>query len=254
MKRLKKLLTVGIAAGMLATLPATASAQTDERLPAPVTAQGTQTAETRPSMDSIKERAAKAIERRLDTLDELTSRVTGSEHMTPRHKSTLLGEYASASFGLGVLGDRIEAATTYEELRDLIPRIAADFRIYLVVVPKTRQVNASDRVGDAVVRLDEAADTTAEAIRRAEDAGYDMTDAKRWLVSARDDIAEARNTGVPVADNVIGLQASDWKEPAASELAQGHRRLLNASVDLRKAKASLEQAKQAIEDAIGSDA
>ncbi len=254
MKRLKKLLTVGIAAGMLLTLPAAASAQTDERPAATATAEGTETVATRPSIDSIKERAAKAIERRFDTLDELTRRVTESKHMSAAHKSTLLGEYASATFGLGVLGDRIEAATTYEELRVLVPKIATDFRIYLVVVPKSHQVNASDRVADAVVRLDEAADKTAEAIRRAEEAGYDMTDAKRWLISARDDIAEARNTGVPVADDVIGLQASDWKEPAKSTLEQGHRRLLNASVDLRKAKASLEQAKQAIEDAIGSDA
>ena len=253
MKRLKKLLTVGIAAGMLMTLPAAANAQSDER---PATTDTVETADTavRPSIDSIKERAAAAIDRRLDTLDELTRRATNSVHMTDGHKSTLLGEYASATFGLSVLGDDIAAATTYEQLRELVPAIATDFRIYLVVVPKSRQVAASDRVADAVDRLDDAADTAAEAIRRGEGAGYDMTDAKRWLVSARDDIAEARRTGVPVADDVIGLHASDWENPAKSTLEEGHRRLRNAGVDLRKAKVSLEQTKKAIEDAISSDA
>jgi hypothetical protein len=253
MKRLKKLLTVAIAAGMLMTLPATANAQTDEQPVATDTVETTDTA-ARPSIESIKERAAAAIERRLSTLDELTDLVTNSAHMTDGHKSTLLGEYASASFGLSVLGDDIAAATTYEQLRELVPAIATDFRIYLVVVPKSRQVAASDRVADAVDRLDDAADTAAEAIRRAEEAGYDMTDAKRWLISARDDIAEARRTGVPVADDVIGLQASDWQDPAKSTLEEGHRRLQNARVDLRKAKASLDQTKKAIEEAIGSDA
>ncbi len=251
MRRFKRTIAVGLAAGMLAALPAAANAQTDEQ---PATTGVVETTETRPSIDTIKDRAARAIERRLATLDELTRRVNDSQYMTPRHKSTLLGEYASASFGLETLGDAIEEASTYEELRILVPKIATEFRIYLVVVPKTREVQASDRVADAVERLDEAADTTAEAIRRAEEAGYDMTEATRWLISARDDIAEARRTGIPVAGDVIGLQASDWPDPAKSTLEQGHRRLLDAKVDLRKAKASLDKARQAIEDAIGSDA
>ncbi|GMR02325.1 MAG: hypothetical protein BMS9Abin20_0656 [Acidimicrobiia bacterium] len=252
MKRLRRLIAVGVAAGMLFAIPATANAQTDETRDATEVIDTTD-ATTRPSIDKIKERAAAAIDRRLATLDTLTERVGNSKHMTDRHKGTLLGEYATASFGLSALGRDIQAAETLEELRNLIPAIAEDFRIYLVVVPKSRQVGASDRVADVVERLDEAADTVAEAIRRGEEAGYDMSDARWWLVSARDDIAEARRTGIPVADDVIGLQASDWEEPASSRLQEGRRRLENARVDVRKAKLSLEKARRAIEDAIGSD-
>ncbi len=252
MKRLRRLMAVGIATGMLFAVPAAANARTDETRDATeVTTTNDET--TRPSIDKIKERAAAAIDRRLATLDTLTERVGNSEHMTDAHKGTLLGEYASASFGLSSLADEIENATSLEELRELVPAIAERFRIYLVVVPKSRQVEASDRVADVVERLDEAADAIAEAIRRGEEAGYDMGEAKRWLVSARDDIAEARRTGVPVADDVIGLQASDWEEPASSQLHEGRRRLDNARVDVRKAKLSLDKARQAIEDAIGSD-
>jgi len=252
MKRLRKLITVGVAAGMLFAIPATASAQTDETREVTEVTDTTNTA-TRPSIDKIKERAAAAIDRRLATLDTLTDRVNNGEHMTDRHKSTLLGEYESARFGLSSLADDIENATTLEELRGLVPAIAERFRIYLVVVPKSRQVEASDRVADVVERLDEAADTVAEAIRRGDKAGYDMSKARRWLISARDDIAEARRTGVPVANDVIILQASDWEEPASSRLHEGRRRLENARVDVRKAKLSLEKARQAIKDAIGSD-
>lgn len=236
MKRMKRLIAVGLSAGMLMALPATASAQTDEST--------TQSAER--TIDSAKERAQAAIDRRLETLDTLTERVTNSEHMTDRHKATLLGEYTSASFGLSVLSEEIADATTGDELRTLIPAIAEDFRIYLVVVPKSRQVGASDRVGDIVERLEEAADKVAAAIERGDEAGLDMSEARRWLISARDDIAEARRTGVPVAGDVIGLQASDWEDPASSTLTEGRRRLQNSRVDIRKAIESLKQARKAI--------
>ncbi|GMQ98465.1 MAG: hypothetical protein BMS9Abin17_0977 [Acidimicrobiia bacterium] len=239
MKRMKRLIAVALAVGLLMSLPATANAASDET-----------EATSRPTIEQVKERAQAAIDRRLDTLDTLTQRVTDSAHMTDAHKGVLLGEYATAEFGLAALGDEIAAATTGEELRELVPLIAKDFRIYLVVAPKSREVNASDRVGDVVERLDEAADTVAEAIRRGEEAGLDMSAAQRWLISARDDIAEARSTGVPVAGDVIGLQASDWEEPASSALQQGKRRLENAHIDIHKAKASLEKARDAIKDAI----
>ncbi|MFV2000788.1 MAG: hypothetical protein ACC654_10545 [Acidimicrobiia bacterium] len=241
MKRMKRLAAIALAVGLLMSLPATANAASDET-----------EATSRPTIEQVKERAQAAIDRRLDTLDELTQRVTDSAHMTAAHKAVLLGEYASAEFGLSALGEEIAAATSGDELRELVPLIAKDFRIYLVVVPKSREVNASDRVGDVVDRLDEAADTVAEAIRRGEEAGFDMSAAQRWLISARDDIDEARRTGVPVAGDVIGLQASDWEEPASSALEEGRRRLENARVDIRKAVASLEQARDAIKDAIDS--
>jgi len=239
MKRMKRLIAVAMAVGLLMSLPATANAASDE----------TETT-SRPTVEQVKERAQAAIDRRLDTLDKLTQRVTDSANMTDAHKSVLLGEYATAEFGLSALGDEIAGATTGDELRELVPLIAKDFRIYLVVVPKSRQVNASDRVGSVVERLEEAADTVAEAVRRGEQAGLDMSAAQRWLISARDDIDEARRTGVPVAGNVIGLQAADWEEPASSTLQEGRRRLENARIDIHKAKASLEKARDAIKAAI----
>lgn len=239
MKRTKRRIAVAVVVGLLMSLPAAANATNDET-----------EATSAPTMEQVKERAQDAIDRRLDTLGMLTQRVTESAHMTDAHKSVLLGEYASAEFGLSALGDQIAEATTREELRELIPMIAEDFRIYLVVVPKSRQVNASDRVGDIVERLEAAADTVAEAIQRGEEAGLDMDAANRWLISARDDIAEARRTGVPVAGDVIGLQATDWEEPAASVLQEGRRRLQNTRVDIHKARASLEKARDAIKDAI----
>ena len=202
------------------------------------------------SIHEIKDRARAAIDRRLDTLDRLTDRVDGASHISPQHAAALTGDYRAASNGLTGLAGEIENASTVEELRTLVPLIATDYRVYLVIVPKSYEVSASDRVGVAVDSLAGTADRLEAAIERATDAGFDATGAQRWLTSARDEIAEARRTGVPVADDVIDLDAGDWEEPAKSTLEEGRRRLDNARIDLRQAHGSLTKAAAALRDAI----
>jgi hypothetical protein len=241
MKRTRKLLVPAIALGLLLALPAAASAQETDT---------SSDASTEHSIEGVKARAHAAVDRRLDTLASLERRVVNHEYMTIVHKATLTADYVDAVAGLITLNREIQNAETAEELRELVPLIATDYRVYLVIVPKSHEVGASDRVAHVVSRFEDTADALADAIERAEAAGYDMTDASRWLISARDEIAEARRTGVPVANDVIDVDASDWEEPAKSTLEEGHRRLKNARVDLRQAKGSLDMAKQAIEDAI----
>lgn len=240
-KRTRKILVVAVALGVLMALPSAASAQETDV---------SRDRGTEHSIDEVKARAKAAIDRRLDTLASLQRRVRNHEFMTTVHKATLTADYADAVAGLMSLGREIQDVETGEELRDLVPLIATDYRVYSVIVPKTHQVAASDRVGHVASKFNDTADVISDAITRGEAAGYDMTDAKRWLVSARDEIAEARHTGVPVAGDVIDLDASDWEEPAKSTLEEGKRRLKNARVDLRQAKFSLIKAEQAIRDAI----
>lgn len=239
MKRMTQLIVATAALTAVMAVPLAAQAQEAE----------TDTT-SRQSIEQIKERAQAAIDRRLDTLDRLTDRIDSAQHMSDSHKATLTGDYRAAANGLTGLGVEIAAATTAEELRVLVPLIATDYRVYLVIVPKSLEVAASDRIGVAVDRLTNAADRLEDAIDRAEDAGIDATQAGRWLISARDEIAEAKRTGVPVADDVIGLDASDWEEPAKSMLQEGKRRLDNARVDVRQAHGSLTQGAAALRDAI----
>jgi hypothetical protein len=232
------LLTVAAALALTVALPVAAAAQEADT-------------GDRPSIEDVKDRAADAIERRLETLDDLTTRITASPHVTDEHEAALLSDYRVAAIGLEQLGDDIDDAETLEELRELVPLIAQGYRVYLVIVPKSAEVAGSDRVATAVDRLAGIAATLTNAADRAEAAGFDVTETRRWLTSARDEIAEANRTGVPVADLVIGLDAGDWEEPAKSMLQDGKRRLENARIDLRQAHGSLEQARQALREAIG---
>ncbi|KAA3641935.1 MAG: hypothetical protein DWP92_00135 [Armatimonadetes bacterium] len=247
MKRTRKLLALAAAIAMLGLLPQVALAQD-----APDGANPTVEDREHPhAIEKAKERAAVAITRRLKALDRIDARVSASKHVTDSHKRQLAGDYARAEAGLTALGRQIEDAETWKELRELTPLIATDYRVFLVILPKSHEVIVSDRMADGVVRLTGGAAKVLEAIERAEDAGFDMTEARRFLDVARDEIDAVSNGAVPVADRVIGLSAADWEEPAKSMLQAGKAALDQGRRDIRDAVEALKSACRAIKEAIG---
>ncbi|MEZ5174589.1 MAG: hypothetical protein R2823_00070 [Acidimicrobiia bacterium] len=202
-------------------------------------------------VDAIKRRAAEAIHRRLEALDRLGVRVRTDDHVTDGHAAQLTKHYARAAEGLTELGREIAAATSHEELRELVPLIATDYRVYLVIIPKSHEVLVSDHMADAADRLSDAAAVVLAAIERAEQAGYDMTEARHWLGVARDEITAVIRGAVPVADKVVGLTAADWEEPAKTLLTNGRAALRQGREDLHDAIRALGKARDAIADAIG---
>jgi hypothetical protein len=153
--------------------------------------------------------------------------------------------------GLRGLASEIRAADTREALKELVPLIAEDYRVYLVIIPKTHEVLVSDRMADAVDRLTDIVHTLTEAIERAEEAGFDMTEARRLLGIAIDEIDAVERGAVPVADSVVGLTAADWEEPAKSLLAEGKHRLEAGRQDIHDAIDALTKTRRAIYDTIG---
>jgi len=247
-RQLQRLLAPVLVVTALASLPTAALAQSEERVEA-------ETEAARPSRaDAIrqaKERAQQAIDRRLDTLDRLGDRVSNNAHITADHARSLVADFGAAQRGLAALGDEIDAADTLAGIFRLSTKIATDYRVYLVIAPKTHEVIVSDTIVDVADRFAEVANTLGEAIERADDGGYDVTEARRWLAVAEDEIGEAKRAGGPVAGDVIGLTASDWPDPAQSALRSGSSRLKNARLDLHEARAALHKSHEALREALG---
>ena len=84
----------------------------------------------------IKKHAQKAVDHRLATLSNLTDWAGRDEHVTEAHASQLLGYFAAAQSGLLALNEDIQATRTIEEALRLTEKIAGDYRVYLVILPK----------------------------------------------------------------------------------------------------------------------
>jgi len=187
-------------------------------------------------IDVIKHRALRAIDRRLHTIARLTQKVSTSKTVTDEHAKKLLLDMRDAAAGLEQLARKIKGAQTIEELRELVPLIATEFRIYQVVKPKVNQVLASDRVVATTVRLTELGDKLEKLIARAADAGYDVTRPRILLARMRHNVAAAGRLAGPVADMVVDLQPEDWPDPAKALLRKGRVRLDESGDHLARAR------------------
>ncbi len=220
---------VAIVAGVLGVLAPAASAQTQR--PA-----------AERSIEDIKQRCIQAIDDRLARIDRLQKAVASSRHVTARHEAILEGQLAEAQAGLTRLKAQIRAQDDREELKAECKSIVEDFRIYVLVTPRTMLTLAADAAVATANRLEDVAARIQNAIDEAAAAGKDVTQAQAEHDSmvAHIEAAKASASGVP--DAVLPLTPEDW--PSAQQV------LRQASADLRSAREDLREAKQDGHDAV----
>lgn len=187
------------------------------------------------TIEKLKDRAEQAVERRLDTIDRVIRALQGAGHLTDDHERILLGELEAAADGLSALGREIEAAETIAELRNLIPLIFEDYRIYALVVPKAHLVVVADTVGAVVDRVEIVAGSLQDAIDRLNGAGYDTAEAEEALAGMVESLRQADSLASAVPDSVLPLLPADWPDPARGILE-------GAQADLRSAREQLASA------------
>ncbi|GBD85255.1 hypothetical protein BMS3Abin02_01659 [bacterium BMS3Abin02] len=249
---INKTITAAVALSLVLALPGVAMAQTaDEPAPDRTVAEQTMDSQRLNIVNRIKERAQQAIDRRFETIDRLRTALNERGHATAGHKADLFVDLNEAEAGLRTLSREIQAATTVDQLRVLVPKIATDFRIYLVVAPKIREVIAGDTAVWVVNNPGaEAYERISAAVDRANQAGYDVTEAQAALQEMQTHMSKAEAYAGPVPNQVIDLGASDWENPAKALLRQGRDKLLQARDELRAARDSARAAVQALRDAI----
>ena len=215
---MKKLSVLLVAVLIVSMLPAAALAQetpadlgADERL-----------------IEKLKDRAEHAIDKRLETIERATEALGDAQHLTDEHERILLSELAAASDGLTALGREIESAETIAELRELIPSIFEDYRIYVVAVPKAHLVAVADTIVAAVDRLELVAGSLQDTVNRFKEAGFDTSEAEVVLGEMRAFLGEASASAGPVPDAVLLLAPGDWPDPAKGILQGAHSDVRNA--------------------------
>jgi ABC-type transporter Mla subunit MlaD len=210
---MKKISVLLAALLVVSLLPATAIAQEDTTR--------TDDAVER-IIENLKDRAEKAIEKRLDTIERVTEALEDAEHLTDQHERTLIAELASSAAGLTELGRQIEDAGTIEELRELIPLIFEDYRIYAVVVPKAHLVVVADTLMAITGRIELVAGSLQDAIDRLKEAGFDTSEAEEVLAEMNASLGEAVALAGPVPGTVLPLVPADWPDPAQGILQGAH--------------------------------
>lgn len=225
-----------IAASVFAlSVPAIALAQTDAEPPA--RDNQSLSDETRTNqLERAKAKVINKIERRLEALDRLTGKIEGARHISPAHAGLLLTDIAAAREVLRVGIPAVEAVTTPDELREVGTPIFENTLVFALLRPKAHEVVASDTVVAATLRFEELSGSLQEALDRLSATDIDTSEAQANLDEMSRLVDTALIVGGPVADAVIGLQPTDWPEPAQQGLRDGKAALGEARSSLRQAR------------------
>ncbi len=188
------------------------------------------------SVDMLRAAGDCEINRRFVTLDGLTYLVNHSEVLTAAHKTDLIDanpgnptSFVAERAGLTSLKASIDVDTTIASLRADIGKIAPDFRVYLVVVPKTHLVAAADGAAKVSARFVPLATELQNLINEAKADGRDVTKAQAALDDMNAKVGQANGLIAPVAARLLPLSAADWNNGTAGPVIKQARTTLHSA-------------------------
>jgi hypothetical protein len=229
-RSIRTLVAATTVAGLGLVAPAGASAST-ARLTTAATADHCDVA-------TVKTRVTAAIDRRLTTLDSLTSRTSQAGGVTDADRQTLLSQLSAEKNGLTGLKAHVASDTDCPTLRADAKSVVETYRVYLVMAPKVHLVIVADSI-TKITNSDKVADAEAKlqaGIDKKKNEGKDMTQAQADLNDMKAKIASARAAVASVSSSVINLQPTDYPGSRPTIVA-GRDSVRAGRADLRSARA-----------------
>jgi hypothetical protein len=241
----QKAAALAAVAGMTIAAGGTALAQTEGDPSAIGGRRGTPAAERVVTIDRLKARCIEAIDKRLPALARAKQHLADSAWVTDGHRSALNGQLDAQTEGLKALKEKIAGDSDRETLIADCRSIVHDYRVFALMLPKTRLVIGADRVPGAAARLTQVAVKLQGRIDEAEAAGKDVTAAQEALDKMTTEVGSATDAADGVADAVLPLKPQDYPDNkpvldgARTSLGQAHGHLKAAAAAGRQVVAAL---------------
>ena len=248
-----KMAAVLVPAAMLFALAAPAFAQ-DVNVSTSATASlGTTSASVNASAKlsavdaKLRDTSTAEISKRVDDLNTLAARVEAMVHVSASTKTSLNASMQTNITALTNLENKIAADTDTVTLKADVSSITKAYRIYLLVVPQTRILAASDRaatIGDMMTALNVKFQTRIAA---ASAAGRDTTAILKAQADMNAKIADANLQSSTAISGVSGLMPDNGD---ATVLASNNAALVKARADVRVATSDLTAANKDVKTII----
>jgi len=187
------------------------------------------------------------INRRFATLDALSAKVSASKMLTTSDAAALQSEIASTKSGLTSLKATIDSETSLPALRADIAKIAADYRVYLLVAPQVNLVSAADGVVAAQTRFADVNTRLAARIAAAKAAGKNTAAAQTALDAMNAAVAKAVGLAQPLPAKLLPLTPAQYNSGTAGPIMTSARATLGQARDqLKVAMASAKACRDAL--------
>jgi hypothetical protein len=232
----RRLMSLAVAGTGLALVAGTVPAYADTTpSPAPTSTSGTPRTCAADRLSYVQARVDAAVKKRLVTIDRLTSALGARTHVSDAHRATLSATYTADTSGLTAVDAKVQADTTCGQAVTDGRTVVTDYRVYLLLVPQTHLVAASDAGTYAAGQL-AAAEPKAQAAIDALTDPQEKAAAQAKLDDMTSKVDAATTALDGVADAMLALKPADI--PAQLATIDGYRaKVGTAHQDLRQAVA-----------------
>lgn len=246
---MKKLLyTLPILLGLSTLAPALAFAQTgaanvgvtaEVRTTAASTSVKANAAATA-AMTKKKDRAHQELQRRVDALTEINTRVQAMQQVTPSFKQSLANAIQTQISAFQGLDAKIQAGTDEETLKSDVQSITQSYRVYALVLPQIHIAAAADRAVSITAMMQTLGVKLAARIQAAGEAGADVTALQATLNDLGAKIADANTKAQASVSSTASLTSDngDSTKKASNDAA-----LKEARANLKTVEATLKAAR-----------
>ncbi len=194
-------------------------------------------AKLQPAID----KADKEIDRRIASLNELTTRIDATQRVTAEFKQKLTTNVQNHITGLNQLKAKIDADTDAATLKTDIKTITESYRVYMLIVPQARIATAADREITLITMMNQLGAKLQARLSSAQSTGANVT----ALLTALTDMSKKLNdasTQAQAAVSVSSALAPD--EGDKTKITQNAAALKTARADIQSAHKDLVAARK----------
>lgn len=238
---IKRLLSVLLGLTILLS-PSVALAQGETTTTEPSAKKSATTAATTAQTEllaRIKTKGKAEIDRRIESLNKVQTKVTAAEKLTAEQKTALTNELNKQKSGLTELKTKLEAATTVEEAKAVVTSMVSDYRTYALVLPKVWLVTAAEGQAKVELRLETLVGKFQTRIAEAKAKGKNTSGLETALANLKAKLKAAETTTNAVGEKALTLKATDYNADhavVADQLAQLKAAQTNIAAAVAEAK------------------
>lgn len=196
-------------------------------------------------LQNIISKGDQEIERRLTTLNTLTSKINAATKLTASDKTTLSNEVSTTISGLTSLKTQLDASTTVTVAVGNAQDIYTEYRVYALVAPKIDLIKVADDQQAVEAKLTALAQKLQTRIAAEQQAGKNVTTLQSELTDMNAKIAASQAISLNIESTVINLEPSDYNSNHAvlsgdnTQLKTAHNDNAAADTDAKNIVAAL---------------
>jgi hypothetical protein len=198
------LIRAAIAAALIAAMPVTALAVVSSPSATPNAAQAQRLA-------NLKSKGTTEIDRRVSNLNAALEKLSASAKLSAADKDALTQQIQTELTSLKALKTKLAGETDIAAARADVQSIVTDYRVYALMLPKTRMTASADRFAvaeDKLTALHDKLKTKVDAQNSSPASGISADQVKLTDMAAK--IADAKAKSSSMVAQLLALQPTDY--------------------------------------------